>query len=55
MRHHRIRDNVHYLKVHRDRSDSGRVGLDYLYFLLGLTNWEFGEALRLALFEIDPL
>jgi len=55
MRHHGIRDNVHYLKVHRDPSDSVRVGVDYLYFLLGLTNWEFSEAFRLALFEIDPV
>jgi hypothetical protein len=56
---HMDRDGIHgnttFLKMHNTGSGRIRVMLDFLYFMSGVENRDFGEAIRVGLHRVKPI
>ena len=56
---HMDRDDIHgnttFLKMHVTGSGRIRVILDFLYFMCGMDNRDFGEAIRVGLHRVKPI
>ena len=56
---HMDRDDIHgnttFLKMHVTGSGRIRVMLDFLYFMCGMENRDFGEAIRVGLHRVKPI
>jgi hypothetical protein len=56
---HMDRDGIHgnttFLKMHDTGSGRIRVMLDFLYFMSGVENRDFGEAMRIGLHQVKPI
>jgi len=50
-----IRGNTTYLKMHKTGFGRIRVMLDFLYFLSGIENRDFVEAIRVGLYRTNPI
>ena len=49
------KESTIFLKPHGELSGYSRVMLDFTYFMLGVDNPEFAEAMRLGLFDVQPV
>jgi hypothetical protein len=50
-----IYENTTFLKMHDTGSGRIRVILDFLYFMSGVENRDFGEAIRVGLHQVKPI
>ncbi|MGD8334246.1 MAG: hypothetical protein PVH74_04765 [Desulfobacterales bacterium] len=50
-----IHENTTFIKMHDTGSGRIRVILDFLYFMSGVENRDFGEAIRVGLHQVKPI